>query len=111
MDGLAADAIAASDVGDAGAVVEHLEHGLIPLFHEPELHQHDERLLRRGPVCPQRRGMKPARRGCSGVVEVAEPVSPRYRSRVRKVSPTYRSQCVAHRPELHSSSRKLLTDC
>src|SRR5205085_1861784 len=68
-----------------------------------QLHQHDSRLLRRGLDRPQRRERPCAARGCSGVVKVAEPVSPSYRSRVRKVSCTYRSQCVAHLPELHTA--------
>ena len=29
--------IAPGNVGDAGSVIEHLEHGLLPLFHESQL--------------------------------------------------------------------------
>jgi hypothetical protein len=43
--GLAAHAIAAGDVGDAGPILEHFEHGLKPLFHETQLHQHGTDLL------------------------------------------------------------------
>ncbi len=38
--GLAAYPIAAGDVSDARPTVEDLQHRLIPLFHEPQLHQH-----------------------------------------------------------------------
>ena len=41
---LAPDLIAAGHVGHARSVIEHLEHGLIPLFHETKLHQHDAHL-------------------------------------------------------------------
>jgi hypothetical protein len=37
-------------------------------------------------------------------VEVAESVSPSYRSRVRKLSSTYRSQRVAHLPDFHTDA-------
>jgi hypothetical protein len=50
---------------------------------------------------PQRRSTPTAQRGPSGVVNQAEPLSPSYRNRVPKVSCTYRSQRVAHQPELH----------
>lgn len=83
MNGLARHAIATSYVSHAGAVVEHLEHRPIPLFHEPQLHQHGSGPLRRGRVRPQRRRPEPAGRGCSDVVEMAEPVSPTYRSFTR----------------------------
>ena len=52
---------------------------------------------------PQRKASRPCQRGCSRVVKVAEPVSPSYRNRVREPSCTYRSQRVAHLPELHTS--------
>src|SRR6267143_347407 len=36
------------------------------------------------------------------VKQVPEPLSPRYRSRVREVPPRYRSHSVKHEPESHS---------
>ena len=50
----------------------------------------------------RRVGGPPIRSG--SVMHVPEPVSPGYRSRVREVSPTYRSQCVAQLPGFHTSS-------
>jgi hypothetical protein len=37
----------------------------------------------------------------TGVKQVPEPVSPRYRNRVREVSSRYRSHGVKHEPEFH----------
>jgi hypothetical protein len=36
------------------------------------------------------------------VAQVPEPLSPRYRSRVREVSTSYRSHGVNHEPESHT---------
>jgi hypothetical protein len=38
------------------------------------------------------------------VAQVPEPLSPRYRSRVREVSTSYRSHGVNHEPESHTSN-------
>ena len=98
---LAPDAVATCDVGDAGGAVQHLEHGLIALFHEPQLPEHDDL-----PGCGGNRRWEGAaewREGPrSGVAEVPEPVSPRYRSRVRGMSHRYRSQSVAWLPKPHN---------
>jgi hypothetical protein len=40
VDALARDAEAFSDLGDLPAILHHREHGLIPLFHDTQLHQH-----------------------------------------------------------------------
>ena len=40
-------------------------------------------------------------------MEVAEPVSPSYRSRVREVERTYRSHAVAEVPELHTGKSQI----
>ena len=44
--GLATYPISPGHVGHRRPVVEDLQHGLIPLFHETQLHQHDDSLLR-----------------------------------------------------------------
>ena len=38
--------MATGHLSDGDSVVENLEHGLIPLFHETQLHQHNDVLLR-----------------------------------------------------------------
>jgi hypothetical protein len=53
------------------------------------------------------RGQEDQEDGCQGVAQVPEPVSPRYRSRVRKVSPRHGSPSVVDLPELHSDLRCL----
>ena len=90
---LSTDTIPTGHVGAGRSPIQHLEHRLILLFHEPQLHQHAD-LPRYGRNRPRR-----ARRGhqerCRGVVYLPEPVSPRYRSRIREVSCRYRRQGVA----------------
>jgi hypothetical protein len=38
-------------------------------------------------------------------------VSPRYRTRVRQVSCTYRSRCVKHVPDPHKEARAMWPQC
>ena len=48
------------------------------------------------------RGGKGLEADSRGVAQVPEPLSPRYRSRVREVSASYRSHGVNHEPEPHT---------
>ena len=100
VDRLATDSIATGHVGDTRCLLEHLEHGLIPLFHEPQLHQHDNPLVRPGRSRPRRRRLLKMR-GLS-VAHQPEPVSPLYRSRVRNVKSLYPCSEVAPVGVFHS---------
>jgi hypothetical protein len=44
--GLAAHSMAPGHIGHRRPVIEDVQHGPIALFHEPQLHQHDDVLLR-----------------------------------------------------------------
>ena len=96
---------AARHIGHRRGVVQHLEHGLIPLFHQVELHQHDDDLpqtttTRRSPSKKaqhrQTRTIKCNAATGATVAQLPEPVP--------KVSPTYRSQHVHHEPGQHRAS-------
>src|SRR5665647_3369816 len=95
--GLPAHPVAARHLGDAGAA-QDLEHCLMTLLHDSQLDEHD--------LCPPSnrlsyeslsRELRRRRRAWS-VTQVPEPLSPGYRSRVPKLSRTYRSHSVKHVP-------------
>ncbi len=89
--------------------VEDLHHRLVALLHQTQLHEHDGLLRVRG------RGSAHSEEGDNGqpvdppehacVRQVPEPVSPRYRSRVRGLSGRYRSHGVNHEPNSHTGAR------
>ena len=66
VDALPGDAEALGDLGDLPPVLDHRQHGLVPLLHDAELHQH-------GPP-PERDGRCQASAGAT-VKDQAEPVS------------------------------------
>gem|GEM_PF-4133419 len=59
----------------------------------------------RGGRVRARKKTRASGRGCSDVVTLAEPVSPGYRTRVREVSCTSWSRCVAYLPDIHRPFR------
>ena len=91
-----------------GGPVEHLQHRLVSLFHQPQLHEHG-----RPPsdLWARTTTAKKVAAGewwtpieHTGVVQVPEPPSPRYRSRVREVSDRYRSHGVHCVPGPHKAT-------
>ena len=108
MHGLAGHPVAAGHVGHGGPV-EHLAHRLVALLHQSQLHEHER------PPSHLRARTTTAKKVATGgwwtlsqarsVVQVPEPVSPRYRSRVREVSGRCRSHSVQHEPEPHTAER------
>jgi len=104
MHRLAGHSAAAGDVGHGGPVVEHLQHCLIALFHQSQLHEHGrppshwartttaKKVATGGWWTPQG----------EGVVQVPGPLSPRYRGRVREVSGRYRGHGVHYEPGPHT---------
>jgi len=110
MHRLAGHPVAAGHVGHGGPVVEHLQHCLIALFHQSQLHEHG-----RPPSHLWARTTTAKKVATGGwwtllrarsVVQVPEPPSPRYRSRVREVSGRYRSHSVQHVPGPHTRDGK-----
>jgi hypothetical protein len=103
VDRLTADPVASGHVGNRGAVVENLPHGLIALLHQPQLPKH-ERLPShpRTSTTTSERGGTALEADSRGVAQVPESLSPGYRSRVREVSTSYRSHGVNHEPESHT---------
>ena len=100
---LARHPITAGHIGDRRPVVEHLQHRLIALFHQAQLHEH-----RRPPPDLRARtthseeGGNARRRWTSSVSQEPGPLSPRYRGRVPKLSPSYRGHDVHHEPGPHT---------
>ena len=103
--GLAHHPVAPGHVDDGGAV-EDLAHRLVALLHQSQLHEHGR------PPSDLRARTTTAKKVATGgwwtlvrtasVVQVPEPLSPRYRSRVREVSGRYRSHGVQYVPGPHS---------
>ncbi len=102
---LARHAIAASHVGDRRTIVDDLEHRLIALLHQPQLHEHRWPPRRSAGANDHSEGGATGRRGDPGeracVRQVPGPLSPRYRGRVREVSTSYRGHGVQHEPGPH----------
>jgi transposase len=92
-----------NDVGHRRPVVEDLQHRLIALLHQVQLHQHDSGLLR---ICgrerPQRRRWPPPWRGPSSVSQLPGSVSPRNRGRVPELSGSSRGHGVHYEPGPHN---------
>ena len=85
--------------------LEHLQHRLIALLHQPQLHQHRPASSgSAGANNPQRRRRHRPTGGPSSVSQVPGPLSPRYRGRVPKLSARYRCHSVKYEPGPHNLS-------
>jgi hypothetical protein len=86
--------------------VEDLEHRLIPLLHDTQLHQHDRLLPDEHEIAGKDRHARREPELSGSVAHLPERLSPTYRNRVRNLSPRNRNPNVKHEPEKH---RKVVT--
>jgi hypothetical protein len=85
------------------------------LFHQPQLHEHgrppSDLWARTTTAKKVATGEWWTLLRARGVVQVPEPLSPRYRSRVREVSGRYRSHGIHYVPGPHTATSLLGTSC